>query len=164
MALWCIEFFNTIYSCWEDSWGVPGGSWAFLAFPGGFLGDSLEISAGIPGGFLEDSRGIPGGFLVIWVQEFDGALMGASWNYWWSSLHCTFNITFILFFQVNEKLNIPKKTKLFVEQSSRERENGTLMHRVFQHDLFLLRLNTARAFVRALQTSSNPITTGWLII
>ena len=67
-------------------------------------------------------------------------------------------------FQVNEKLNIPKKTKLFVEQSSRERENGTLMHRVFQHDLFLLRLNTARAFVRALQTSSNPITTGWLII
>ena len=62
--------------------------------------------------------------------------------------------------KVNEKLNIPKKTKLFVEQSSRERENGTLMHRVFQHDLFLLRLNTARAFVRALQTSSNPITTG----
>jgi Bardet-Biedl syndrome 1 protein len=32
------------------------------------------------------------------------------------------------------------------------------MHRVFQHDLYLLRLNTARAFVRALQTSSNPIT------
>ena len=61
--------------------------------------------------------------------------------------------------KVNEKLNIPKKTKLFVEQSSRERENGTQMHRVFQHDLFLLRLNTARAFVRALQTSSNPITT-----
>ena len=61
--------------------------------------------------------------------------------------------------KVNEKLNIPKKTKLFVEQSSRERENGTLMHRVFQHDLFLLRLNTARSFVRALQTSSNPITT-----
>ena len=65
----------------------------------------------------------------------------------------------ILFVQVNEKLNIPKKTKLFVEQSSRERETGTLMHRVFQHDLFLLRLNTARSFVRALQTSSNPITT-----
>ena len=32
------------------------------------------------------------------------------------------------------------------------------MHRVFQHDLYLLRLNTARAFVRSLQTSSNPIT------
>ena len=46
-----------------------------------------------------------------------------------------------------------------MEQSSRERETGTLMHRVFQHDLFLLRLNTARSFVRALQTSSNPITT-----
>ena len=45
-----------------------------------------------------------------------------------------------------------------MEQSSREREHGILMHRVFQHDLFLLRLNTARSYVRALQTSSNPIT------
>ena len=59
---------------------------------------------------------------------------------------------------MSEKLNIPKKTKLFVEQTAREREHGTQMHRVFQHDLFLLRLNTARSFVRALQTSSNPIT------
>ena len=58
-----------------------------------------------------------------------------------------------------DKLNIPKKTKLFVEQTTRERENGVQMHRVFQHDLFLLRLNTARSFVRALQTSSNPVTT-----
>ena len=68
-------------------------------------------------------------------------------------------LTRLIYFQQQaEKLNIPKKTKLFVEQSTREREHGTLMHRVFQHDLFLLRLNTARSFVRALQTSSNPIT------
>ena len=44
----------------------------------------------------------------------------------------------------NIKLNIPKKTKLFVDQTLRERENCTLMHRVFQHDLYQLRLNTAR--------------------
>ena len=44
-----------------------------------------------------------------------------------------------------------------MEQSARERETSTVMHRVFQHDLYLLRLNTARSFVRALQTSSNPI-------
>ena len=44
----------------------------------------------------------------------------------------------------NMKLNIPKKTKLFVDQTLRERENCTLMHRVFQHDLYQLRLNTAR--------------------
>jgi Bardet-Biedl syndrome 1 protein len=31
------------------------------------------------------------------------------------------------------------------------------MHRIFQRDLYLLRLNTARAFVNALKTSSNPI-------
>ena len=62
--------------------------------------------------------------------------------------------------QASDKFNIPKKTKLFVEQSARERETSTLMHRVFQHDLYLLRLNTARSFVRSLQTSSNPISTG----
>ena len=66
----------------------------------------------------------------------------------------------IFLLQASDKFNIPKKTKLFVEQSARERETSTLMHRVFQHDLYLLRLNTARSFVRSLQTSSNPISTG----
>ena len=32
-----------------------------------------------------------------------------------------------------------------------------VMHRVFQHDLYRLRLSTARAYVQALETSSNPI-------
>ncbi|CAL4218924.1 unnamed protein product, partial [Meganyctiphanes norvegica] len=45
----------------------------------------------------------------------------------------------------------------FVDQTMRERENCILMHRVFQHDLYRLRLNTARAYVQALETSSNPI-------
>ena len=55
-------------------------------------------------------------------------------------------------FQQNQKLNIPKKTKLFVDQTLRERENSVFMHRIFQRDLYLLRLNTARAFVNALKT------------
>uniref|UniRef100_A0A6A7G4S6 Bardet-Biedl syndrome 1 protein-like n=1 Tax=Hirondellea gigas TaxID=1518452 RepID=A0A6A7G4S6_9CRUS len=55
------------------------------------------------------------------------------------------------------RLNVPKKTKLFVDQTMRERENSVLMHRVFQHDLYKLRLNTARQYVRALETSSNPV-------
>ena len=59
--------------------------------------------------------------------------------------------------QQTAKLNVPKKTKLFVDQTLRERENSVLMHRVFQHDLYLLRLNTARAFIGALNTSSNPV-------
>lgn len=55
------------------------------------------------------------------------------------------------------KLNVPKKTKLFVDQTLRERDNSVLMHRVFQHDLYQLRLNTARAYVSALETSANPV-------
>ena len=59
--------------------------------------------------------------------------------------------------QQTAKLNVPKKTKLFVDQTLRERENSVLMHRVFQHDLYLLRLNTARSFIGALNTSANPV-------
>ena len=57
----------------------------------------------------------------------------------------------------NQKLDVPKKTKLFVDQAVRERESALLMHRVFQHDLYLLRLNTARAYVSSLITSANPV-------
>ncbi|XP_067682255.1 Bardet-Biedl syndrome 1 protein-like isoform X2 [Haliotis asinina] len=57
----------------------------------------------------------------------------------------------------NVKLNIPKKTKLFVDQTMRERENAVTMHRTFQRDLYLLRLNTARQYLKALETSMNPI-------
>lgn len=57
----------------------------------------------------------------------------------------------------NVKLNVPKKTKLFVDQTLRERENAITMHRTFQRDLYLLRLNTARAYAKALTNSMNPI-------
>ena len=57
------------------------------------------------------------------------------------------------------KLNIPKKTKLFVDQSLRERESGTSMHRSFQRDLCLLRLRAARSYVSTLEKSLNPVST-----
>lgn len=44
-----------------------------------------------------------------------------------------------------------------MDQTFRERDNALLMHRVFQHDLYLLRVNTARALVSSLETSSNPV-------
>lgn len=47
-------------------------------------------------------------------------------------------------------LAIPKKTKLYVEQTQREREQATEMHRIFQRDLCKLRLNTARSYVKVL--------------
>jgi hypothetical protein len=37
-------------------------------------------------------------------------------------------------------LNVPKKTKLYVEQTEREREQAGDMHRVFQRELCKLRL------------------------
>lgn len=59
----------------------------------------------------------------------------------------------------NQRLNVPKKTKVFVDQTMRERENGVAMHRMFQHDLYRLRLNTAREYVKVLNSSMNPVST-----
>ena len=47
-------------------------------------------------------------------------------------------------------LNIPSKTRLYVEQTQREREQATDMHRAFQRDLCRLRLNAARAYVKVI--------------
>ena len=55
------------------------------------------------------------------------------------------------------KLNIPKKTKFFVDQTMRERENSILIHRTFQQDLYRLKLITSRAYVKAINSCLNPI-------
>ncbi|XP_032090335.1 Bardet-Biedl syndrome 1 protein isoform X2 [Thamnophis elegans] len=55
------------------------------------------------------------------------------------------------------KLNMPKKTKLYVDQTLRERECGAAMHQVFQTDLRRIRLTAARAYARALECSMGPI-------
>lgn len=47
-------------------------------------------------------------------------------------------------------LDVPKKTRLYVEQTQREREHAVDMHRVFQRDLVKMRLETARALVKVL--------------
>ncbi|CAG0880955.1 unnamed protein product [Cyprideis torosa] len=57
------------------------------------------------------------------------------------------------------KLNVPKRTKLFVDQTLREREHYVAMHRSFQRDLFRLRLATARAFVQSMETGATPVST-----
>lgn len=54
-------------------------------------------------------------------------------------------------------LNVPKKTKLYVEQTQREREQAVDMHRIFQRDLCKLRLSTARAYVKVLTDGQGPI-------
>ncbi|WIA09492.1 hypothetical protein OEZ85_008892 [Tetradesmus obliquus] len=47
-------------------------------------------------------------------------------------------------------LDVPKKTRLYVEQTQRERAQAVDMHRVFQRDLAKMRLATAHAFVKVL--------------
>jgi len=54
-------------------------------------------------------------------------------------------------------LSIPKKTKLYVEQTQREREQATEMHRIFQRDLCKLRLATARAYVKMITDGQGPL-------
>ncbi|KAM7381008.1 hypothetical protein PAMA_012038 [Pampus argenteus] len=55
------------------------------------------------------------------------------------------------------RLNVPKKTKLYVDQTLRERESGVTMHRAFQMDLSRLRLAAAKAYVKALESSLTPM-------
>jgi len=59
-------------------------------------------------------------------------------------------------------LDIPKKTKQYVEQTQRERDQAVDMHRIFQRDLCKLRLMTARAYVKVLTDGKGAIsyTTG----
>uniref|UniRef100_T1J8I6 Uncharacterized protein n=1 Tax=Strigamia maritima TaxID=126957 RepID=T1J8I6_STRMM len=57
----------------------------------------------------------------------------------------------------NQKLNIPKKTKLFVDQAMRERENPVMMHRMFQQDLYRMRLEVAKCYVKSLQSNEIPL-------
>ncbi|XP_041829644.1 Bardet-Biedl syndrome 1 protein [Melanotaenia boesemani] len=55
------------------------------------------------------------------------------------------------------RLNVPKKTKLYVDQTLRERESGLAMHRAFQMDLSRTRLAAAKAYVKALESSLTPM-------
>uniref|UniRef100_A0A3B5LHV2 BBSome complex member BBS1 n=2 Tax=Xiphophorus couchianus TaxID=32473 RepID=A0A3B5LHV2_9TELE len=55
------------------------------------------------------------------------------------------------------RLNVPKKTKLYVDQTLRERENGLAMHRAFHMDLSRTRVAAARAYVKALESSLTPM-------
>lgn len=44
-------------------------------------------------------------------------------------------------------MKVPKKTKLYVEQTQREKAQAGEIHRAFQKDLCRLRLTAARAYV-----------------
>ncbi|CAM9358955.1 unnamed protein product, partial [Choristocarpus tenellus] len=54
-------------------------------------------------------------------------------------------------------LMMPKKTKLFVEQAQRERNQAGDIHRAFQRDLCRLRLLAARSYVKAITCGNSGI-------
>jgi hypothetical protein len=54
-------------------------------------------------------------------------------------------------------LKVPKKTKLYVEQTQREVDQAVDMHRLFQRDLCKLRLSTARSFVKIITDGQGPL-------
>ncbi|KAJ3608312.1 hypothetical protein NHX12_025361 [Muraenolepis orangiensis] len=58
------------------------------------------------------------------------------------------------------RLAVPKKTKLYVDQTLREREHGAAMHRAFRMDLSRVRLAAARAYAGALEARLAPVTAG----
>ncbi|CAJ0927531.1 unnamed protein product, partial [Mesorhabditis belari] len=60
----------------------------------------------------------------------------------------------------NIKLNIPKKTKVFVDQTMRERENSAQMHQAYQRDLFMLKHLTTQTFFDLSKSSLSSVSIG----
>ena len=58
-------------------------------------------------------------------------------------------------------MNIPKKTKLFLEDTQRERDQSNEIHRNFQKDLVKMRLKTAQSFYNMLSNGLGPVTTNY---
>jgi len=56
-----------------------------------------------------------------------------------------------------EPINVPKKTRLYIDQIVREKENAKEMHTIFQRDLFRMKLLAARAYVKTFKNTLNPI-------
>ncbi|XP_058121914.1 Bardet-Biedl syndrome 1 protein homolog [Anopheles ziemanni] len=56
-------------------------------------------------------------------------------------------------------LQIPKKTKIFVEQTLREKEHAATIHNSFQSELWRMRLTTARATVDVINSADSNMST-----
>ncbi|CAF1248119.1 unnamed protein product [Rotaria magnacalcarata] len=55
------------------------------------------------------------------------------------------------------KIDVPKRTKLYVDQTLREKEQAENMYRIFQQDLIRLKLLTGKEFLQSIQAGLNPI-------
>lgn len=59
--------------------------------------------------------------------------------------------------EASGNLQIPKKTKIFVEQTLREKENAAAIHNSFQSELWRMRLTAARATVDVINSADSNI-------
>eukprot|EP01138_Halocafeteria_seosinensis_P013052 gb/GECG01013330.1/.p1 GENE.gb/GECG01013330.1/~~gb/GECG01013330.1/.p1 ORF type:complete len:571 (+),score=54.23 gb/GECG01013330.1/:1-1713(+) len=60
----------------------------------------------------------------------------------------------------SSSLNIPKKTRLYVEQTQREQAEFRKMHHLFQKELCRLRLDTARSYVKLISSGYSHVSSG----
>jgi Bardet-Biedl syndrome 1 protein len=56
----------------------------------------------------------------------------------------------------SQRLNVPRRTKAFIDQSLRERDNYQRLHQIYQRDLFMLKYNTIKTFA-ALQSGETGL-------
>ncbi|KAJ1371564.1 hypothetical protein KIN20_033534 [Parelaphostrongylus tenuis] len=59
----------------------------------------------------------------------------------------------------NIKLNIPKKSRIFIDQTMRERDNVNQINQTYQRDLFLIKYYITKAFAEMSASSADPIST-----
>lgn len=55
----------------------------------------------------------------------------------------------------NIAVAVPKKTKIFIEQTVREKENASAIHNIFQSELWRMRLEAAKVTVDILRTGDS---------
>lgn len=56
----------------------------------------------------------------------------------------------------HQKLNVPRRTKAFIDQSLRERDQPQRLHQIYQRDLFMLKFHTVKTFA-ALQSGETGL-------
>ena len=54
-------------------------------------------------------------------------------------------------------LNVPKKTKLYIEQTQRERKQAVEMHMIFQRELCKMKLKAARAYMETITSTEGNV-------
>ncbi|CAF0801946.1 unnamed protein product [Didymodactylos carnosus] len=57
----------------------------------------------------------------------------------------------------NMKIDVPKRTKLYVDQTLREKELAETMYRVFQQDLIRLKFLAGKEFLKSIQSGLTPV-------